>query len=92
MDEFDLNPDTCRRENFFNPERNGRTRTGPKFESDFLKTSKDVRSSAKSQNFIDDCVVVRGGGQVCFPPYHTNVCKISRLCDNYIFAFFGRRF
>ena len=41
--------------------------TGPKFESDLLKTNKDVGSSAKSRNFTD--VYVMGQGrQVCSPP------------------------
>ena len=36
--------------------------TGPKFESDLLKTNKDVGSSAKSRNFTDVYVMGRGGG------------------------------
>ena len=40
--------------------------TGPKFESDLLKTNKDVGSSAKSRNFTDVYVMGRGG-QVCLP-------------------------
>ena len=42
--------------------------TGPKFESDLLKTNKDVGSSAKSRNFTDVYVMGRGGVQVCPPP------------------------
>ena len=42
--------------------------TGPKFESDLLKTNKDVGSSAKSRNFTDVYVMGRGRGQVCPPP------------------------
>ena len=42
--------------------------TGPKFESDLLKTNKDVGSSAKSRNFTDVYVMGRGGGGGWPPP------------------------
>ena len=42
--------------------------TGPKFESDLLKTNKDVGSSAKSRNFTDVYVMGRGGGASLPPP------------------------
>ena len=42
--------------------------TGPKFESDLLKTNKDVGSSAKSRNFTDVYVMGRGGGGQSAPP------------------------
>ena len=41
--------------------------TGPKFESDLLKTNKDVGSSAKSRNFTDVYVMGRGGGKSAPP-------------------------
>ena len=42
--------------------------TGPKFESDLLKTNKDVGSSAKSRNFTAVYVMGRGGGGTSAPP------------------------
>ena len=45
--------------------------TGPKFESDLLKTNKDVRSSAKSRNFTDVYVMGRGGKSI--PPLTIDV-------------------
>ena len=41
--------------------------TGPKFESDLLKTNKDVGSSAKSRNFTDVYVMGRGGDKSAPP-------------------------
>ena len=59
--------------------------TGPKFESDLLKTNKDVGSSAKSRNFTDVYVMGRGGGgQVCPSPTTLDVF------ERRTFAFYKR--
>ena len=48
-----------------------------------METNKEQRNgSAKSQNFVDICMVGGGGGvgRGNCAPHDTNVCKMSRLC------------